>query len=179
MYGQVILSGLLYSASAWGGQLRTKKEKQRITSASRLALLRICSAPTTVSTAALEVVAGIPPISISILEMGLPPSDHRCEAFKADRLAVEATLGTFTPETCVIKMCGSKEALLRRSWLNGRRNSRSKPLPLHSRPHTERAELIFPQGGPPALPATKCAGKELRLRCTYNIFLSLSPNLLQ
>lgn len=34
----------------------------------------------------------------------------RCEAFKADRLAVDATLGTFTPETCVTKMCGSMEA---------------------------------------------------------------------
>lgn len=66
MYGQVILSGLLYCVSAWGALVRTKKEKRKLASASRLALLRICSAPSMVSTAALEVISGIPPITLRI-----------------------------------------------------------------------------------------------------------------
>lgn len=79
MYGQIILSGLLYCVSAWGGLIRTKKEKQKLASASRLALLRICSAPYTVSTEALEVVSGVPPIMLFVRgQVGALPSGELC-----------------------------------------------------------------------------------------------------
>lgn len=60
----------LYAAPTWAGLIKTKRDKQWLTSASRPALLRIVAAHPTASTPAIEVVAGVPPIMFATFRKG-------------------------------------------------------------------------------------------------------------
>lgn len=69
MYGAVIYSQILYAAPAWYPLVTTNKEREKLVSISRSALIRICSSLPTVSSPALEVIAGEPPILLKLQEL--------------------------------------------------------------------------------------------------------------
>lgn len=69
MYGAVIYSQLLYAAPAWYPLVKTDNERDKLVSISRSALIRICSSLPTVSSPALEVIAGEPPILLKLKEL--------------------------------------------------------------------------------------------------------------
>lgn len=82
LYSSVILSSIVYAAPAWYWQVKTKGEHARLTTASRLVLIRVCAALPTVSTPAAEVVASMPPIDLRLAEMcavsgGIPHDEAR------------------------------------------------------------------------------------------------------
>lgn len=64
----IIHSKLLYGAPIWYPAMGNNKLKRKLLSMQRLAAIRVCSAYRTVSTAAVGVIAGIPPIDIMALE---------------------------------------------------------------------------------------------------------------
>lgn len=69
MYGAVIFSQIMYAAQAWYPLVKTKDEREKLTSISRSALIRICSSLPTVSSQALEVISGEPPINLKLQEV--------------------------------------------------------------------------------------------------------------
>lgn len=82
LYSSVILSSIVYAASAWFWKVKTKGEYARLATASRLVLIRVCAALPTVSTPAAEVVASMPPIDLRLAEIcavsrGIPHEDAR------------------------------------------------------------------------------------------------------
>lgn len=64
----VVQSTLLYGASIWGQQLRIKKYRLIMESLQRRALLRVARGYRTISTAAIQVLTGIPPMDLIVEE---------------------------------------------------------------------------------------------------------------
>lgn len=64
----IIHSKILYAAPVWQTAMNNEKLKRKLLGLQRLAAIRVCSAYRTVSTAAVGVIAGIPPIDIMALE---------------------------------------------------------------------------------------------------------------
>jgi hypothetical protein len=66
----VATSTLLYGSESWGPRLKYKKDWKVLTRTQRRALLRIVGAYRTVSAEAVQVLAGVPPVSLLIQERG-------------------------------------------------------------------------------------------------------------
>jgi hypothetical protein len=66
----VATSTLLYGSESWGPRLKYKKDWEVLTRTQRRALLRIVGAYRTVSAEAVQVLAGVPPVSLLIQERG-------------------------------------------------------------------------------------------------------------
>jgi predicted RNA-binding Zn-ribbon protein involved in translation (DUF1610 family) len=64
----VATSTLLYGAETWGPRVRYKKDRNALTRIQRRAALRIVGAYRTVSAEAVQVLAGVPPVSLLIQE---------------------------------------------------------------------------------------------------------------
>lgn len=95
LYASVILSTVTYGTAAWYPLVKTKAEKALPESISRRVALRTSGAPWTISTAALEVLSGHPPMSLRLeesLRIGEGrPSDRRREAMERWQQGWEAT----------------------------------------------------------------------------------------
>lgn len=67
LYG-VVQSIVLYGAHIWAGATDIQKYKKMLERLQRRALLRVVSGYRTISTEAVQVLAGIPPLNLMILE---------------------------------------------------------------------------------------------------------------
>lgn len=84
LYTTVIMSSVLYAAEAWSVLIRTRKEKDKLRSTSRLALLRASSVARTTSTPAAEVIAALAPIDLLLEERTAVAGGYGRTAAKAN-----------------------------------------------------------------------------------------------
>lgn len=68
LLNNVAESTILYAAPVWKTAVRVQRNRAKLESAQRIMLLRICRTYRTVSTEALQVIAGIPPIDLLVEE---------------------------------------------------------------------------------------------------------------
>ena len=68
LLASVVQSQILYAAPIWHTAMEKPKLKQRLLSLQRLCLIRVCSAYRSISTEAVGVIAGIPPIHLLVKE---------------------------------------------------------------------------------------------------------------
>lgn len=88
LYKAVYLPRILYGANTWYPSIRgNNKIKRKLESAQRRALLAVTGAYSTVSTMALQVIAGAPPFNLQIemhlqVQNGIPPKKARTRCIK-------------------------------------------------------------------------------------------------
>lgn len=88
IYRSVFLPRCFYNVWAWEKGFKSKKAIERLGSAQRAPLLRICKAYRTISTDALQVVAGVPPLDLELyllatrqkIKLGLAPNEELARA---------------------------------------------------------------------------------------------------
>ena len=86
LYAGVIMSRIMYAAPAWLRLVQGNTEHEKLTTASRAALLRVCAGVPSVSVAAAEVISGMPPILLRLQELSAVFSGKNRSTARSDTL---------------------------------------------------------------------------------------------